>query len=99
MLIIILVSVLIVGAVVSNLYAGKKDHKPSTDPLVANTPAVEEPIKEMETVVSHTIVSVVEPVKKHISKNTVKQKPLAKMEAKPKKKAQVIDKSNKKGEQ
>jgi len=99
MLIIILVSVLAVGAIVGNFYASKKGGKPTADPLTFNTPAVEEPAKEVETVVSHTIVSVVEPVKKQVSKNTAKQKPLAKMEAKPKKKAQVIDKSSKKGKE
>jgi len=99
MLIIILASVLIIGAIIGNIKFTKKDRKPTTDPLMVNTPTIGEPIKEVETVVSHTIVSVVEPVKKQVSKNTAKQKPLAKMEAKPKKKAQVIDKSSKKGKE
>lgn len=98
MLIIILVSVLIVGAIVGNLYVIRKDRKPTVDPLVANIPTIKEPIKEVvDTVVSHTVVSVAKPAKKQGSKNTAKQESLAKMEAKPKKKAQVIDKSNKKG--
>jgi uncharacterized membrane protein len=77
MLIIILVSVILVGAIAGNIYTVRKDRKDKIDPI---TQHVEELAPE-----STPAPVAVEAIKtKKALKNAPKQKPLAKMEAKPK---------------
>jgi uncharacterized protein YneF (UPF0154 family) len=85
MLIIILVSVLIVGAIAGNYYTIRQDRKSTKDPLVVNTPSIAEILKDVPKGLVEE-KPVIKLAKKPVSKNTAKQESLAKMEAKPKKK-------------
>jgi hypothetical protein len=82
MLIIILIAVIVVGAVVGNIYTIKKNRKAKVDPI---TQHVEElaPESTPAPVAVEAITVKVTP-KQKVSKNTPKQKALAKVEAKPK---------------
>lgn len=82
MLIIILISVIVVAAIVGNIYTIKKDRKDKVDPI---TQHVEELAPEstpapaaVEAIKTKTVP------KPKAPKNAPKQKPLANMEAKPK---------------
>jgi hypothetical protein len=82
MLIIILVAVLVIGAIVGNIYTIKKDRKAKVDPI---TQHVEELAPESTPApVAIEAITVKETPKPKAPKNAPKQKPLAKMEAKPK---------------
>lgn len=82
MLIIILVAVLLIGAIVGNIYTIRKDRKDKVDPI---TQHVEElaPESTPAPVTVEAIKTKTAP-KSKAPKNAPKQKPLANMEAKPK---------------
>ena len=82
MLIIISVFALLLCAVVGSVYALKKEHKTNIDPI---TQHVEElaPESTPAPIVVEAIKTKTTPKSKAL-KNAPKQKPLAKMEAKPK---------------
>jgi len=79
MLIIILVSVLVVGAIVSNLYASKKNRKPAANSVEVPTLSISEILKDIPKGPVEE-APVVEPVKEAVKQVAVK------MDAKPKKK-------------